>query len=81
MGRRRSCKEEEHPDVPGHLSQPLMPAAEEAPWRHHAPPIKSLRTEPILEGYHSSVSHLSFRDWGTFAGLMWGWLPAVTTDL
>ena len=47
----------------------------------HAALIKCLRTEPTLEGYHSSLPHLSSRDWGTFAGLMWDWLPAVTNDI
>ena len=34
-----------------------------------------------MEGYHRSLPHLSRRDWGIFAGLMWDWLPAVTNDI
>ena len=73
--------EEEQPGVPGQLARPLMAATEEALWRHRAALIKRLCAEPTLEGYHSSLPHLSSRDWGTFAGLMWDWLPAVTNDI
>ena len=72
---------EKQTDVPGHLARPLMAATGEALWRHRAALIKRLRAEPTLEGYHSSLPHLSIRNWGTFAGLMWDWLPAVTNDI
>ena len=73
--------EEKQLDVPGQLARQRMAAREEALWRHHAALIKRLRAEPTLEGYHSFLPHPSSRDWGTFAGLMWDWLPAMTDDI
>ena len=75
------ANKEKQLDIPGQLARPRMAATEEALWRHRAALIKRLRAEPTLEGYHNSLPHLSSRDWGTFAGLMWDWLPAVTNNI